>query len=291
MRVLGTWGLGVGAAVALCATATVAVAEAPLPSYPECTKKPTPADVEGAKGAHKAASQFYERGEYEKAIRYWNDAYAFDCTANDLLVNIANAYERLGDRVATVTTLEIYLSRTPPNPTLAQKVKNLKLLIAAAQPSVPPTASAAPTASGAPTASATPPASDARPYGVKPWILVGTGAALAVVGAVLLPLGYGAISDAEAVCPNHTCPPGTVVPGGGNLQEILDKGNSGRVQAGVGWTMMSLGIAAVGGGMVWQLLYNKPHAGKPTAAPTKTGFWMSPVAGPGTAGMSLGGTF
>ena len=125
MRLLRTWGLGLGAAgalsVAFCVSATVALGQAPV-AYPECVKKPTPADTEGAKGAHKAASQFYDRAEYDKAIRYWNDAYSFDCTANDLLVNIANAYEKLGDVPATVATLEAYLKRTGPNQTLELKV-------------------------------------------------------------------------------------------------------------------------------------------------------------------------
>ena len=47
--------------------------------------KASAADQEGAKGAHKAASQFYDRGDYEKAIRYWTDAYGFDCNAHGVL--------------------------------------------------------------------------------------------------------------------------------------------------------------------------------------------------------------
>ena len=53
-------------------------------------------------GAHKAAIQFYERADYDRAIRYWNDAYEFDCTAHGVLINIASAYERKGDRAAAV---------------------------------------------------------------------------------------------------------------------------------------------------------------------------------------------
>jgi hypothetical protein len=289
MRVLRTWGLGVGAAVALCVSATVAVGQAPpAGNYPDCTKKPTPADIEGAKGAHRAASQFYDRAEYDKAIRYWNDAYAFDCTANDLLVNVANAYEKLGDRASTVITLEVYLSRTGPNPTLQQKVKNLKAAMNP-QPALTAPTAFAPTASVAPTLAPTaPPVPEApRPYGFKPWLVVGGGAALALVGAILLPVGYGAISDAAAACtgPNHSCPVGVG-------QDVIDKGNSGRVQAGVGWGMLSLGILAVGGGMVWQLLYNKPAATAPgQPAQPKTGVWLAPIAGPGAAGLTVGGTF
>ena len=285
MRVLRSWGLGVGGAVALsvalCGSATVALGQAPV-TYPECTKKPTPADVEGAKGAHKAASQFYERAEYDKAIRYWNDAYSFDCTANDLLVNIANAYEKLGDRPATVATLEAYLKRTGPNETIELKVKNLRAIMTPA-----PTATVAPTV--APTVTAptavptTPPPSPPRPYGNTPWFLVGGGGVVALIGVILLPVGYGAVSTADAACPNHSCPKGT-------SQDVLDKGNTGRTEAGVGWTMMTVGLAAAGGGLAWQMLFNKPRAAAP-GQPPKAGLWMTPVGGPGNAGVALGGSF
>jgi tetratricopeptide (TPR) repeat protein len=307
MRLLRTWGLGVGAAVALCVSATVAVGQAPPPPpvYPECTKKPTPADIEGAKGAHNAAAQFYERAEYEKAIRYWNDALAFDCTAVALLQNIANAYEKLGDRAATVATLETYLKRTGPNPTIEQKVKNLKQLMnpqptptatPTAAPTAAPTATPSASASAIPTA---PPAPDgARPYGYTPWVAVGGGAALVVVGAILMPIGYGKISTAQQTCnlDNHGCPKGTP-------PDIIDGGNTGRAMAGAGWGLFSVGLAAAGGGLVWQLLFNKPQASastQPASGPgqtpakqaqQKSGMWVMPAIGAGAAGVQLGGSF
>jgi hypothetical protein len=277
MRLLRTWGLGAGAAIALCVTATAAVGQAPPPTYPECTKKATSADVEGAKGAHKAASQFYERAEYDKAIRMWNVAYEFDCTANDLLVNIANAYEKLGDRASTVATLETYLKRTGPNPTLELKVKNLRAAMAPPVPTA--TASAGP--SSAPTA---PPAPEgARPYGYTPWLVTGGGGVFALVGAILTGVGYSNVASAENQCPNRTnCP-----------TNLASKGNAGRAEAGAGWGLLTVGVVAAGGGLVWQMLYNKPQAapatpGKPAQ---KAGLWVAPLAAPGTGGVSLGGSF
>ena len=96
----------------------------------------------------------------------------------------------------------------------------------------------------------------------------------------VLPIGYGAVSDAEATCPNHQCPKNTD-------PSLIDKGNTGRIQAGVGWGMLGVGIAAVGGGMVWQFLLNKPRAENAQ----KTGLWVAPVAGGGTTGMTVGGSF
>jgi hypothetical protein len=293
MRLLRTWGIGVGAAAALCVSATIAVGQGPTPppTYPECTKKPTPADIEGAKGAHNAATQFYERAEYDKAIRYWNDALAFDCTANGLLKNIANAYEKLGDRAATVATLETYLKRTGPDPVLEQKVKNLKALMAppppttsaTAPPPPPPTATASAGPTVAPTAP--PPPEGPRPYGIKPWILVGGGGALAIVGAVLLPIGAGNISDAVSKCPTrNNC-----------KQSVTDEGNAGRAEVGAGWGLLATGVAAAGGGLVWQMLFNKPAAAAEPAAPgqppAKQGVWFTPAGGPRQAGVVLGGSF
>lgn len=280
MRLLRTWWLGAGAAAALCVSAAVAAGQAPV-TYPECTKKPTPQETEGAKGAHKAASQYYERAEYEKAIQYWKGAYEFDCTANDLLLNIANAYEKLGDRAATVVTLETYLQRHPnPNPTIATKVKNLKIAMAQAAATAAPTVvpSAAPTAS---------PADGGRPYGNYPWIVVGGGGALALIGAILLPVGYGNIAEAEKLCPVHENCTNT---------DAASKGNSGRTMAGVGWGLLSVGLAAAGGGLVWQLLFNKPVAaqkappGQPKAEKKKA-LWLTPMAAPGTGGVTFGGSF
>src|SRR5262245_37013216 len=144
MRVLRYWRLGLGAAVALGVSLAFAADPAPAP-YPECDHKPTQADLDGAKGAHRAASQFYDRGDYDKAIRYWLDAYAFDCTAHGVLQNIGNAYEKKGDKQAAIMTFETYLKRSGPDPTTEAKVKNLKASLLAPPPSA--SASAGPPAS------------------------------------------------------------------------------------------------------------------------------------------------
>ena len=125
MRLLRLWRIGLGAAIAL--SVSLAFATDPVgTSYPECTHKASAADIEGAKGAHKAASQFYDRGAYDKAIRYWTDAYAFDCTAHGVLINIANAYEKQGDKASAVVALETFLQRTGNDPTIEEKVRHLK---------------------------------------------------------------------------------------------------------------------------------------------------------------------
>lgn len=286
MRVLRYWRLGFGAAMAL--SASLAFATDPVSPYPVCNRKTSAADQEGAKGAHKAASQFYDRGDYEKAIRYWTDAYGFDCNAHPVLINIANAYEKKGDKASAIVALDTYLKRAGSDSTIEEKVKNLRNSMQPA-PTASATPSASPSSSGAggalPPPSSTgpvePPPPDVpmgpRPFGVTPIIVAGGGGALAIVGAVLLPIGLGNISSAEKLCPNHDC---------GTNDEAKTQGNTGRTQVAAGAAVLGVGAAALVGGLVWQFVANKP---KPL--PAKASVQLTPVLGPQGSGLTLTGTF
>jgi tetratricopeptide (TPR) repeat protein len=284
MRALRFLRIGlVAAPIAL--TAGLALAGDPPVTFEQCTREPTAADVEGAKGAHKAATQFFERGDYDRAIQYWRDAYSFDCTKPAILLNIANAYEKKGDRAAAVATLEAYLARAPNGadaPTIQEKVKNLKASMQPAPASSGTTAPAG-TATAAPTGTVEPPAPPPpteavgeRPFGVTPLIVAGAGGAMAIVGAILWPVGLGKVSDAEDACPNRqNCP-----------KNIAEAGNSGRTQATVGGVLVGVGVAALAGGLAWQLGFN--HAKK---VETATALHVAPSVGPGGATLSLSGRF
>ena len=206
MRLLRLWRIGLGASIAL--SVSLAFATDPVSPYPECTRKPTSADLDGAKGAHKAASQFYDRGDYEKAIRYWTDAYSFDCTAHGVLINIANAYEKQGDKASAVVALETFLKRAGNDPTIEEKVRNRKQSIAppaasaTTAPTVTPSASAVSSATPKPIPSSVPHAGR-KPFGYTPLIAAGGGAAVAIVGGVLLGVGTSAISSAANKCPER----------------------------------------------------------------------------------------
>jgi tetratricopeptide (TPR) repeat protein len=293
MRVLRYWRLGLGAAVAL--SVGLAFADpVPAVTYPECNRKPTPADVEGAKGAHKAANQFYDRGDYDKAIRYWNDAYSFDCTAYGVLINVANAYEKKGDKPAAIATLETYIKRSGPDPTIEEKVKNLKQSLQISP--LPPTTSVIPTAtvssSALPTSSAsaiptTPPTVVQRPYGLAPWVVVGVGGAAVLGGLILLPLGLSDIRAAESHCPNRECPQSEV--------EFFRSGNDGRVRAGIGIAGLSIGGVAMASGLVWQLMFNRPREVATAPLSLKSigpgGVQLTPAVGRGQVGLTVSGGF
>ncbi len=282
MRLLRFWRIGLGASIAL--SVSLAFATDPVGVYPECTRKPTSADLDGAKGAHKAASQFYDRGDYEKAIRYWTDAYSFDCTAHGVLINISNAYEKLGDKAAAVTALETYLRRAGTDTTIEEKVRNLKQTmtpaVTSATPSATASATAAPSAVPRPIPSAPPPPGR-KPYGYIPLIAAGGGGVVAVIGGALLGVGTSTIASATKTCPNRVCPPGDT--------ESVSKGNTGRIEQGIGATGLIVGLAAAGGGLAWEFLFNKP---RPSAPPQgKVGIQVLPSASPSEAGMSVSGSF
>ena len=284
MRLLRLWRIGLGASIAL--SVSLAFATDPVSLYPECTRKPTSADLDGAKGAHKAASQFYDRGDYEKAIRYWTDAYSFDCTAHGVLINIANAYEKQGDKASAVGALETFLKRAGTDTTIEEKVRNLRqsaappVPTASATPTVTPSASAVPSAAPKVMPSAAVPPGR-KPFGYKPLIAAGAGGAVAIVGGVLLGVGTSAISSATEKCWNRMCKEGD--------DASVSKGNTGRIQQGIGATGLVLGLAAAGGGLAWELLFNKP---RPAAAPPgKVSIHVLPAAGPNEGGMSLSGSF
>jgi hypothetical protein len=224
--------------------------------YPQCDREPSASDIEGAKGAHKAAELFYAKGNYDRAIQSWTDAYNFDCTAHRLLINIGNAYEKLGNKEKAIEAFQTYLDRMGPDAdaTIADKVENLrKISVPAPQPPPPPVGNG-----GDPIDQPPPP--DDPPAGadtggdtpVGPFVLMGVGGVLAVVGGVLLGVGSSKVSDAEAQCQTLTGDPrncGLTEPG----QQAASDGNSGRTMVGVGAVGLGVGVAAVVGGVVWWL--------------------------------------
>ena len=280
-----------GAAILLGAGA--ASADGPAPMYPTCTKKPTAADIQGAKGAHSAAVRFYERGDYDRAIQYWRDAYSFDCTAHGVLINIANAYEKKGDKQAAITTLETYLARAGSDPTLEERVANMRKSLKPSAPTPAPTPTAAATSSATPNATPPPSATgtpDSPPpategtRSIVPWVVIGGGAAAAIVGAILLPVGSGAVSSAETSCPDRQHLAGTPTSAAANCpSDVASKGNSGRTEMLAGGVLLGVGGAAIVGGLVWQFAFNKPKAA--------SGFTVQPVLGPREAGVGVLGSF
>jgi hypothetical protein len=224
-----------------------------------------------------------------------------DCNALGALKNIANAYERQGDRQNAIFALEAYLARNPTGPdadTIKKRIENLRSFLAPpASASASTSTSAAPSpslsASAAPTIAptVTPPV-PVKPYGAAPWVTIGLGGVSLVAGAILLPVGLGAVSDAKGAgkcspypddpnrffCPNR---------------DIALQATTGQNQVLAGKIALGAGAAAVVGGLVWELVANKPVLPSTRASDAKKDdrTRVTPVVGPGTGGVVVQGVF
>lgn len=256
-------------------------ADARAQTYPQCDRQPTADDVEGAKGAHKAAQRFYDKGQYEEAIRSWTDAYKFDCTAHPLLINIGNAYEKMGERPKAIAAFETYLQRVGQNadPTIPDKVANLKVQLEREQAKPVPTTAPTATETRLPPPPPPPPGNEAGSGGpgVGPWILVGAGGVAIVVGAIVLGVGLSDISAAEVECPARVgCSP-----------EVESQGNRGRIEAPVGGVVGGVGIVAAAAGLIWYFVAKDDGGGEAATASVS----VQPTVGPWMTGLSLSGAF
>ncbi len=251
--------------------------------YPTCNKKPSDADLKGAKGSHTAAKEFLERGAYDKAIESWHDAYGFDCSRPSVFYNLGNAYERSGDKAMTVAVLELAVQRDPDadKSTLQAKIENLRAAIASEHPSPSKGLNDHPLGPGpkADDNKPTKPTEGHRPFGPVPWITFGIGGATLVAGVSLLIVGHGNVSDAEKACPTHK----------GCDQKTQDLGNGGNTLTGAGIGLVAGGGALTIGSLVWQLAANgmKPSAA-PSAGPAVT---VTPSVSPRLAGAVISGRF
>lgn len=254
-------------------------------AFPPCTTKASAADIEGAKGAHRAATQFFERGEYDRAITYWNDAFKFDCSKAVLLLNLASAYEKKGQREPAVSALKTYLERSPNAPDAAviqERVKNLEAAIEAEKVVTPPPVEEPPPPVEEPEP---PPSSEVtmkRPYGVTPLVVAGVGGAFAIAGGVLIGVGYGDRASVAAACAGGQC----VDSDGRTAVENASIHNGARTKIIIGDVALGVGIAGLASGLVWQFVFNKEQPVETTPAVS-----LVPVVGPSLSGASLFGTF
>jgi hypothetical protein len=278
-------GLAAGASL----IAGMALAQDPQnPFVVECNRTATPEDVETARNTHFGAKRLYEQADYADAVDLWRKVLKFDCSAIGTLLNLANAYERLGDRQNAVWALDAYILRAPEGTDVSKlqvRVENLKKALVQAQPPASASASAAPPPSAsvvAPLPSATTAPPLVKPYGVAPWVTVGAGAVAMVAGGILIPVGRGMITS-------NNCTGGEE---SGQWQcTDLNAANQGQTMAIAGDIALGIGAATVVGGLVWEFVANKPAAAKTDQPTTGRRVHVSPSVGPGMTGATIHGTF
>jgi hypothetical protein len=268
-------------------------AEAAGAKYAPCTKAPSASDIDGAKGLHLAAKQYLSKGAYDQAIQTWLQAYNFDCTKPEVFINIGKSYEGLGRIEDAVEAYQTYADRKGPlaDGVTLLKLKTLRDGLEAKRRAEGTTPKRDSTPESAPVAETTwkssEPALTSEPASrtsagpeALPWVLVGLGGALATAGGVLLGVGGGKVSDAEAVCPERNCD----VPGPGftpaDVAAAQESGNQGLTlqRAGTGVLIGGLGVAA--GGVVWYLVARSSESEASTA------LRVLPIVSPGSYGLT-----
>lgn len=256
----------------------------PLPAhaqaYPACTSDPSPEEVEAAKGAFMAGKAAFDEADYERAITYWSDAYRRDCTAHDLLRNLARAYELSGQKQAAVDALETYLARVPEAESREQltvRIEKLEEAIAeeAKQAEAKQASVTSPPAGTPPPVPPPAPPRGRKP--VAPLVLAGVGGVVVVVGGVGYLAAASKTADYEEQCgaDRGSCPSDQV-------EADADASRDRQIVFGI-TTWAGVGIAA--GGVVWYALAPR-RAPKSALRPS-----VAPVVAPGYGGLSFGGRF
>jgi tetratricopeptide (TPR) repeat protein len=274
--------------------------------YPECTTRPSEGDIEGAMGAFKAGKARYDEGNRERAILYWEDAYRMDCTAHDLLVNLATAYELHGNKEQALVALQAYLLRVPDSKKREQVTRRIELLQTQLDAekkrevqAVSPQAQGATAQTGGAQSpqpagrtrvprddqGAGPDSTGAGKRPLVPLIVAGVGAAVAVVGAGVLVVTSLDLSKYTDECgpDRNSCK---------NDETAAAANAAANRQAASAWVTGG-GLAVAAGGLAWYFL-SKPESKTATSVPLRrsTPALAAKVdLGHGYAGLRLSGAF
>jgi len=253
--------------------------------YKPCDKKPSADDTEAAKGLFSAGKVSYNEGDYAKAISLWRDAFERDCTANPLLQNLANAYEKAGNLDASIVTLETFLKRDPQNseaPTIQKRIENMKKAKAAAAATATtsaPAATTAPTATTPPTQPSTT-ASVSLTDGSRPMLplyVAGGSGIVAILGGAIYLNATSKYNDYKDKIAAAKAAKDTQL-----ASSLAKDGNKTITTQHIGSAVGIVGLVGVAGGLTWYFL-SKPEQ--------KAARVLVPELSPGYAGFSMGGRF
>lgn len=296
--------MGLGPAVAQ------AIKEPGWPPPEGAACKPSKKDTEEAKTLFGLGKNAHDTSNYTDAIKYYKDAYKRDCTAHLLLKNLGKVYEADGQYAAAVEVYKLFRTRGKPTgeelDLLDAKIANLSKKAGPTSTETAPTGTGtgtAPTSTGtgtAPTSTGTAAPSETAPSasatgtvptssppstgpGVGPYVVMGVGGALTLGGAILGITANSKVSSTATEFNNRNCGKSPLAGDVATCKQLAEDGNSAKTRRTVGWVVAGVGVAAIGGGLVWLLTAKKGE-------PAKAG-QITVVPGPGTAGIGLAGTF
>lgn len=276
----------------------------PPPEGAAC--KPNKSDDEEAKTLFKLASKAEETSNYSDAIKYYKDAYKRACDKHLLLKNLGRAYEKDAQYAQAVEAYKLYRARGKPTgeelDQLDQKIANLSKKVPGGEstgtapsstdtapvgtgaPTSTTTATGSPTATAAPTSTSTTSPPSTGP-GVAPWIVVGAGGALFVVGGLVGLSANSTVVKKQDEFDRLNCGDKNKPPTGAlrtQCSGLASDGDSATKTRTAGWVLAGVGVAAVAGGLAWYFLAGK---GEKKAASLQI------TPGPTFAGLGLAGSF
>ena len=227
------------------------------------TEKPSSSADKEARKLFFQGDRLYEEGKYEEAVAAFEKAYELSHRP-ELLFNLANAYERLGQYEEALRSLRDFEPSAPEadRPKIAERIKTLEARAEERRQRESEKA-AAPA-----TAAATAPSPPAEPESKPPilaYALMGGGVVALGVGTVFGVMALGTKSDAENQCArNGVCP--------ASAQKSIDDAKSQALIADIAF---AVGAVAAGTGLVLYLTRDtsptKEHAASLRAAPRPGG--------------------
>lgn len=246
-------------------------------AYPPCTSRPTPEAEEQAKGHHKLAVQAVEAKRFKDAADLWTKAYALDCSRPRVFGLLGEAFEGAGDVRAAVAMYELLAERAPSEvpDDLPPKIHALRV---EAQRLADEEAKAA--AEKGPAAPPKEPLTLERPLGVAPWIVLASGAAIAVGGGVLVGVGQAQVGSAKDGCADPEARTGC-------SQDAVDDGERGELLSQIGQGLLYGGVGVAALGLVLQLAANGEQPVEVRTALRGLAIGVDPASGSGFVGLRL----
>ncbi|MEM8608893.1 MAG: tetratricopeptide repeat protein [Myxococcota bacterium] len=210
------------------------------------------ARIAQAKKAFAAGTRAYENGDFETALARFERAYELTGSP-DLLYNIATVSDRMRHDEDALKAYEGYIAARPNSPDRGHvrgRIEALRASIEAKQRAALEAEIEAERAAleAADKIKAERPLTHYVGPGVGPWIMIATGSAVAVTGAVFLGLGQ---RDQNSV---SSAPEGSTF---NDFEEVADRGPR-RTKTGI--ALLSVGAAGVLGGVIWQLTGGREEA-------------------------------
>lgn len=272
------------------AVASAQPAASGLTAYPTCGSK-TP-DPDKYTSFYTVGRTHYDKSEFEEAIRYFNQAYEYDCTKHEILVIISRSHERLAGVPETkdkgkhfreaAHALEQFLERQKNDPEADTKkavIEKLKANAATADKNARESAAATPPAA----APAGP--KEKREHTVYPWVVTGVGGLLAVTGTVLYAIGSSSVPDRCELW-DRVCNPKRADESTESYKQLTDDATSAGNLATAGLVTAGVGVAGVAGGLIWHFL-EPVDEGAPKAGRVH----VQPLLGTRERGLAIGGSF